>query len=482
MSETNRVIHGIFWKFAERIMAQAVSLIVSIILARLLSPQEYGTIAIVTVFIAISNVFVNCGFGQALIQKKDADKKDFSSVFYVCLLVSAVLYVLLYFAATPIAEFYEIPELIPLTRVLGLTIPIQGFNSIQQAYVAKKMDFKKFFYATLIGTVISAFVGIFMAFAGYGVWALVAQNITNMIIDTVVLQISIDLKISLEFSIQRIRKLFSFGWKLLVQGFVLEIYSSLRSLLIGKFYTPEDLSFYNKGQQFPSLICTNIDTSISTALFPAMSNHQESIDEIRRMTKRTIRSVSYLMAPVLIGFIVTAEPFIEVVLTEKWLPCVPYLRIACIIMLFRAPQTALIQAAKALGRSDLVLKYDIPIRLFALFVLVVSLQKSVLIFAMSEILITVVGTFVYVYMIKPILNYGFIEVISDFIRYVIMACIMGTSIIVLNNLFHCTAILELIIDILTGIIVYIVLSILIKAPEFKMIRVILTNSFNGKRE
>ena len=190
-SSKNQVIQGVFWKFAERIAAQLVSLLVSIILARLLNPSEYGIISLVMVFITIANVFVNSGFGQALIQKKDADSVDFSSVFYFSLGFSGVLYILLFFLAVPIADFYEMPILIPVLRVLSISVPIMSVNSIQQAYVARKMEFKRFFYATFIGTVISAFVGIALAYAGYGVWALVAQTLTNNVIGTIVLQLTI---------------------------------------------------------------------------------------------------------------------------------------------------------------------------------------------------------------------------------------------------------------------------------------------------
>ena len=187
-SEKSQVIQGAFWKFAERIAAQLVSLVVSIVLARLLSPTEYGTISLVMVFITIANVFVNSGFGQALIQKKEADSLDFSSVFYFSLGFTGLIYIALFFLAVPISEFYDMPILIPVLRVLAISVPIMGINSVQQAYVARKMQFRLFFYATFIGTVISAVVGISLAYSGFGVWALVAQTLTNNVIDTIVLQ------------------------------------------------------------------------------------------------------------------------------------------------------------------------------------------------------------------------------------------------------------------------------------------------------
>lgn len=256
----------------------------------------------------------------------------------------------LFILALPVAQFYQMPILKPVLRVLSLSIIILGINSIQQAYVSREMIFKKFFYATLIWHIdfcssrnsngISWF---------HGVWALVAQTLTNNIIDTIVLQCTIDWRPIKAFSFKRIKSLLNYGWKLLAQSLILQIYSSLRSLVIGKIYTTSDLAYYTKGNQFPDLICSNIDTAINSALFPAMAKEQDSLERVKIMARRTTRISSYIMNPVLVGFMAVAEPFISLLLTDKWLPAVPYLRICCIILLFRAPQTAMLQAIKQLG-------------------------------------------------------------------------------------------------------------------------------------
>lgn len=473
-NDKKQVIKGAFWKFAERIAAQAVSLVVSIILARLLSPSEYGTISLVMVFITIANVFVNSGFGQALIQKKDADSLDFSSVFYFSLVFTGVIYIILFFLAVPIANFYKMPILVPVLRVLSISVPIMGINSVQQAYVSRKMEFKLFFYATFIGTLISAVVGIALAYMGFGVWALVAQTLTNNIIDTVVLQITIKWKLTKEFSIKRIKILFAYGWKLLLQSLVLQVYASLRSLLIGKFYTTEDLSFYTKGNQFPDLISSNIDTGINSALFPVMSQAQDSLDRVKSMARKTTDVTSYVMSPILIGFMAIAEPFISILLTDKWLPCVPYLRICCIVLLFRAPQTAILQAVKAVGRSDSVLKADLPIRIFALIVLCVSLKFGVLIFALSEIIVTIFGTVLYMVIAKKIINYNALEVCHDFLANVLMSAVMGIIVWWVGLSIPGHYFMVMIIQICTGAIIYTGLSVITKASSFFEIKSMIT--------
>lgn len=465
-SEKKEVLGGVFWKFSERIAAQIVSLVVSIILARLLSPSEYGTISLVTVFITIANVFVTNGFGSALIQKKDADNVDFSSVFYFSLGFTCILYIILFFLAIPIAEFYKMPILKPVLRVLSLSVPIMGINSVQHAYVSRKMEFKKFFYATLVGTLISAVVGITMAYNGFGVWALVAQTLTNNIIDTIVLQYSIEWKLTKELSFTRIKSLFDYGWKLLVQSLILQIYSSLRSLIIGKIYTTSDLAYYTKGNQFPDLICTNIDTAINSALFPIMARAQNSPERIKVMARQTTRVISYVLSPILVGFMVIAEPLISILLTDKWIPAVPYLRICCIILLFRAPQTAILQAIKAIGRSDSVLKVDLPIRVFALVVLVVSVKFGVIYFALSEILTTIFGTILYSITAKKIIGYEGKEVCCDFMINILLAGVMGVITWEVGDMLPFSNWIIVIIQILVGIISYLLLSLITKSESF----------------
>lgn len=465
-SEKGQVIQGAFWKFAERMAAQVVSLAVSIILARLLDPSEYGTISLVMVFVTIANVFVNSGFGQALIQKKNADSLDFSSVFYFSLVFTGIIYILLFFCAVPIAEFYELPILVPVLRVLSISVPIMGINSIQQAYVARRMEFKLFFYATFVGTFVSAVIGIFLAYSGYGVWALVIQTLTNNIVSTIVLQLTIKWKLTREFSFERIKILLDYGWKVLVQSLILQLYASLRSLMIGKVYTTEDLSFYTKGNQFPDLISSNIDTGINAALFPIMSQAQDSIDRVKSMARKTTDFTSYVMSPILVGFMAVAEPFVSFLLTDKWLPCVPYLRICCIVLLFRAPQTAILQAVKAVGRSDSVLKADLPIRVFALLVLFTSLKFGVLIFALSEIIVTIFGTVLYIVIAKKVINYSGIEVCRDFLLNVSMSVIMGVIVWWIGTKLPWNPFLVIITQMLLGGLVYIGLSIIMNADGF----------------
>ena len=325
----NVVISSLLWRFLERCGAQGVSLIVSLVLANILEPDLYGTIALVTVFTTIMQVFVDSGMGNALIQKKDADDLDFSTVFYFNITVCVLLYGIMFLVAPFIAHFYNLPELTPIVRVLSLTLVVSGLKNVQQAYVSRNLLFRKFFFATLGGTIGAGVIGIWMALEGYGVWALVVQHIFNSTLDTIILWITVKWRPKKMFSFERLKGLFSYGWKLLVSALIDTGYNNLRSLIIGKLYTSADLAFYNRGKQFPYLIVTNINSSIDSVLLPTLSEAQTDKNRVREMTRRAIKASTYLMMPLMVGLAVCAEPLVKIVLSEKWLPAVFFLRIFC---------------------------------------------------------------------------------------------------------------------------------------------------------
>ena len=330
----NNVFSNMIWRFAERCGAQIVQFIVQIILARILAPEAYGTIALITVFTTILQVFVDSGLGNALIQKKDADNLDFSTVFYTNLIVCIILYGITFIIAPSIAKFYNDLTLIDLIRVLSITILISGIKNVQQAYISKNFLFKKFFTSTIVGTLVAGIVGIVMALNGFGVWALVAQQVINVSISTIILWLTVKWRPKLEFSFKRLKSLFSYGWKLLVSALIDTLYNDMQQLVIGKKYTASDLAYYNKAKQFPSLIVTNINTSIDSVLLPTMSNVQDDKDKVKNMTRKSIKTSIFIMAPLMMGLVFTGKNVIELLLTSKWLFCTPYLVIFCITYMF----------------------------------------------------------------------------------------------------------------------------------------------------
>ena len=359
MGQSGKIASNFVWRFAERCGAQLVTFIVSIVLARILAPEDYGQVALITVFTTIMQVFVDSGLGTALIQKKDADDLDFSSVFYFNFVVCLILYAGMFMAAPFIAEFYNDSSLTPIVRVVSLTIIISGIKGIQQSYVSRNMLFKRFFYATLGGTIFSAFLGIALAYAGAGVWAIVAQQLSNTAIDTLILWITVKWRPKKMFSWNRLKNLLAFGGKMLASSILDTLYNNIRSLIIGKMYSSSDLAYYDQGRKFPNVIVTNINTSIDSVLLPSMASEQDDKKRVKSMTRRAIKTSTYIMAPLMMGLAFCAEAIVGLVLTDKWLPCVPFLRIFCITYMFYPIHTANLNAIKAMGRSDLFLKLEI---------------------------------------------------------------------------------------------------------------------------
>lgn len=465
MSESKSVISNFIWRFLERTGAQIVAFVVQIVLARILEPSAYGTVALITVFTAILQVFVDSGLGSSLIQKKDADDLDYSTVFYTNMFICIVLYIGLFFCAPIIAEFYNDMTLVPYIRVLGITILISGVKGIQQSYVSKNMIFRKFFFATLGGTITAGVVGIAMAYAGFGIWALVAQQIINLTIDTLILWITVKWRPKLMFSFKRLKGLFSFGWKLFVSALLEEVYTDLRSLLIGKVYTSADLGYYNRGDQFPKLIVTNVNTSINSVLFPAMSKIQDDKYAVKSMTRRSMKTSTYIMAPLLMGLAACGKSVISILLTDKWMPAYPFMVIFCITSMFFPIHTANLNAIKAMGRSDLFLKLEIIKKIVGLLALVLTIKISVMAMAYSLLVTSVLSQIINSWPNKKLMNYSYLEQLKDILPGIGLAAFMGVCVYCINFL-HLNMWLTLIVQVPLGAIIYIGLSALFKLEAF----------------
>ena len=476
-----KVFSGLFWTFGERIIAQLISLIVSLVLARLLLPSDYGVVSLVLVFISFADVFVSSGFGNALVQKKDADNLDFSSVFFINVGFSIVLYIVIFLFAPLIADFYQMPLIKPVIRVFALRIIVAAVNTIQRAYVSRHMLFKRFFWATLFGTIISGIVGIMMARNGYGVWALVAQYLTNSCIDTVVLWFTVKWRPELRFSWKRARVLLSFGWKLLVSALIDTGYNELRSLIIGKLYTAEDLAFYDRGDKFPKLVVVNVNSSISGVLLPAMSKSQDNRENVKKMTRRAIQVSSYVIWPLLIGLAAIATPLTRLLLTEKWLPCVPYLRIFCLTYGFWPIHTSNLQAINAMGRSDLFLKLEIIKKTAGIVALLSTLWIGPLAMAESLFVLGILSTFINAFPNRKLLNYSYLEQIKDILPSLLTSLLMAVCIYPIQW-FSFSDLITVVLQITVGFAVYMLLSIITKNSSLQYLLKLLPKAGKSQKE
>ncbi|MEG2349584.1 MAG: lipopolysaccharide biosynthesis protein [Hungatella sp.] len=447
------ITSGIFWKVLENGGTQGVQFLVSIVLARLVAPEEYTSVALITIFIAIANVLIQNSFNTALIQNRDVTAVDYSSVFYLNLLTAGILYLLLYVTAPFIAAFYRIPELSPMLRVLAVTLFFGAAISVQNAIVARTMNFKKLCIASFVTAVLSGVVGISMAYGGYGVWALVAQQFLNSLLLMLTLGILVAWHPILCFSMERIKVLFSFGWKLLCSGFIDTIYTNVYGLVIGKIYNPAMLAYYNRGNQFPLLIANNLGGAIQSVMLPAYSMNQDDRAKIKQMVKRTIVTASFVMFPLMAGMMAVAEPMIRLMLTERWMPVVPFLRLLCISYALWPIHVANLQAMNALGRSDQYLKLEIIKKVLGIISLIATMPFGVYAMVLVKTLMEFVCFFINAYPNRKLLNYSFWEQCRDIMPAALASAVMGILVYGIGTQIEST-VLALAVQILCGIILY----------------------------
>lgn len=473
---SNKVFTNFIWRFLERCGAQLVTFVVSLVLARILNPTIYGTVAIVTSFTTIVSVFVDSGFANALIQKKDADQIDFSTVFYFNVIICLLLYGLIFILAPLFALFYEMTELTSLIRVAGLIIVISGIKNVQVAYVSKNFLFKKFFFATLGGTIVAAVVGILMAVYGFGAWALVTQLLVNHTIDTIILWLIVKWRPSFTFSIKRLKCLFSYGWKLLIAGLVETVYNEIRGLLIGKVYSSEDLAYYNKGQIFPKLLVTNINNSIDTVLLPAMSAEQDRIERVKSMTRRSIKTGSFILFPMMAGLFACSNSIIMLLLGEQWLPCVFFLRVFCVTYAFYPILSTNGEAIKAIGRSDVFLRNEVIKKIVGFSILIGTLFISVKAIAWGLIISCAVNQIITAWPNKKLIGYSYIEQIKDILPVCALSVFM-CSVVMLLGLIQINYIILLIIQVVVGVALYVGGAYLFKIESLSYVKDLVRSLF-----
>jgi O-antigen/teichoic acid export membrane protein len=449
------IIASLFWKYCERLGTQLTQFVVSVVLARILAPDDFGVVALALIFIAIANIFVQSGLNTALIQKKDADDLDFSSVFWASLGISFIAYAVFFFAAPFIADFYGKEILVPVTRVLALTIPIGVLNSIQNAYVSRHMMFKKLFYRSFGAMIPSGIAGIVAALYGAGIWAIVIQQISISILNIAILWVVVPWHPSFKFSGTRLKSLFSFGWKLLCSSLLDACYSNLRGLIIGKVFTPADLAYYNRGDHFPNLVVNNINHSIQSVMLPSLSAYQDDRPMMKKLMRRSIVTTSFLILPMMAGLAVLAKPLILFLLGEKWLTCVPFVQIYCFIYAFRPIHTSNLSAINAMGRSDIFLKLEIIKEFVGIGILLGSLFlfNSPLGIAYGAALATLISAFINAHPNKKLLQYGYLEQMKDIFPSFLLSGFMAVCLHLFSQI-NIPIYISAILQIPLGIIIY----------------------------
>ena len=479
----SKTIHSALWKFTERIGAQIVTLVVSIILARLLTPDDYSVVSVVTIFFAFANVFISGGFNSALIQKKDADDEDYSTVLHISLIISAIIYVILFFTAPLVADIYEQPMLVAVIRIMSLSLPITAVKSIWSAKISSSLEFKGFFVSTLIATLVSAVIGIVMAYMGAGAWALVVQQMSNTIISTVILMITTRVHIVMRISLSRFRSLFKYGWKVFVSSIIGRVYVESVPIVVGYKYSSADLAYYTKGRSFPELIMSSSISTFSAVLFPVLAKVQDSKERLLYGTRLFMRITSFLSMPLMFGLFAISENFVIVLLTDKWLPIVPYLKIFCITSMFEMVHIGNCETIKAMGRSDIYLIMEIIKKTgyFITIILFLIFTDSPQVLALAFVVCTLIALIVNLIPNTKLINYKIIHQILDLLPNLITAGVMCVCVTFIGML-EMNRVLLLGIQIASGAMIYFVLNILIRNPSLRYMFEIMKSLLKKRRE
>lgn len=466
----SKAFSGVIWKMAERMGSQIVSVIVGVILARLLTPEDYSVVAIVSIFFVFCNVFITGGLNTALIQKKDADELDYSTVLFVSLPISIILFLIMFYTAPFIARLYDKDILVPVIRVMSLILIINAYQGVVSAKISNDLAFRKTFVSSLISIVVSAVVGIVMAYKGFGAWALVAQQMSSAIIGSVTLTIVSRIRFNISFSVKRLKGLLDYGWKIFVTSVISVVYDEIKPLIVGLKFSAVDLAYYNKGKSYPQLLNSSICDTISSVLFPVISKFQENKSGVLSIIRRFMGVSSYLIFPVLIGFSVLSDSFIIVVLTEKWLPISPYIKIFCISFLFNIIQTANLQAIRAIGRSDIILKLEIIKKtlFFIVIALFVYFSDSPYMLAVSGIICSLLATVINTYPNRKLIGYKYRYQLADILPNIMISIAMGL-IVYCVGLLSIALLPKTVLQVVVGILSYVLLSIITRNGSFKYI-------------
>lgn len=461
----SQMTSGMIWKFAERFAAQGVSFVVSMVLARILMPEDYGAVAIINIFISIADVFLSSGLNTSLIQKRDADDLDFSTIFYLNLGLSLALYLVLFGTAPFIAQAYDMPILKSTIRVFALRIPVSAFQVIQVAYISKKMQFKKFFFATITGTILSAVVGIAMAIKGMGVWALIGQYLTNTVIDTMMLWATVKWIPKKMFSIKAAVPLIKYSWKVMMTDLLGTLCNNLGDFIIGAKYNSANLAYYTKGKQLPQLFRTNIYTTLISVLFPGIAAVNDNMITVKKITRKSVRIMAYIVFPISLGLMAAGDTIIEVLFTEKWLHMLPYVYVMCVETIISVPATIALQPIKAVGRSDLMLKSEIIKKIFFMISTVVAMNYGVFAIALTVPANTLLDLTINTIINKKIINYSIFEELSDCFTAFTLSLMMAAIVVFIGKI-ELNIYVKVVIQILTGVLSYAGVSYLTKNKEF----------------
>jgi len=471
-----KALSGFVWQFSLNFFRQLFSFIVTVILARCLTPDDYGVVALAGMFNVLVGIFVSGSMGTALIQKKDADELDFNTVFYSSLFMSFIIYVVVYLSSTYVADIYHNKMICPVMRVMALSMPIGALAMVQNAVISRNMEFKKFFKASLFGQIIAAIAGIVMAYNGFGPWALVAQTMIDSITNTFVMFHLVTWHPKLMYSFERFKRLFSFAWKKTAASFIGTFCSQLKGYLIGGKYTASDLAYFNRGEGLPLMFANNISGTIDAVLFPALSKVNDDYTAVRKGMRRSMMTYSYLLTPIFIGLASVSDRIIPLVYGNQWQPAVPFMQVSCLSCIVGILSGANLQALTVIGRTDQVLKlemYKKPIMIIILFAAVfispLAIAIGMLLYSFYVLCINTIPN-------KRLLDYSLLDQIKDVKDGIILSLVMGIIVSLMGSIIT-DIYVALFLQIIFGVLFYILLSHILKLEAYEYVREMLISYF-----
>lgn len=475
-------VYAIIWQLCQKVSSQGMQFVISIILARLLVPEDFGVVAMTSIFMRIASIFVESGLGVSLIQKKNVDDLDYNTVLYTGLLLGAIFYSIIFFCSPYIGQLYHNEIISDIIRVLGLSLFISAFASVQNAYVTRKLDYKKFFYVSLISTFISGAVGLVMAFYGLGVWALVYSQLLGSIVGVFTMNRIVKWCPKLQFSFSRLKNLYSFGLNLMFAELMGNFFNELRGFLIGANYRPSDLAFYNRGDSLPQIFSNNISGTLNGVLFPVMSKYQNDKSRVKSILRRSITTTSFIIVPVMVTMSVTADKIIPILYSSKWSMAIPFMQIIAFKYCFNLLGGANLQAIKSIGRSDIVLKLEFIKKPLFLIMLLYTVQISPLAICIGNTLFDFLGASINAYPNKKLLNYSYVEQLKDLMPQFLLSFLMGI-VIYLIGIIPINVYISFFLQIFIGFGLYIYVAFIFKIESFTYLMCTIksmTSNFNLK--
>ena len=477
-SITTRAVDGVLWQLSQNFSTTLVNFVLQIWLARLLLPEHYGIIALTSVFITISMVFIQTGFTASLIQKNTLSDIEVHSVFYTSIVLALILYLLIYIISPFLSAFYSEPLLSKVLRIQSINIIIASLYSVPVSLIQRNFEFKKTFLAGLISSICQGSIGIFLALNGFGVWALVYASLTHSCVYYLIIIIATRWKPKAIFSLSAVKNLFSFSSKILLISLVNTLFNNIKSLIIGRAYNSELLGYYNRGYQIPVLLMNNVDGAINAVTFPALSRFQHDYSQLVQKLRRSLQVSIYFVWPAMIGLAVISEPLIILLLTEKWLQSVPFVILTSVICMFW-PFSVFTHAINAVGKSGLALKLNLLSKSIALLFMAITYRYGIYYFVGSSIFSSIISISITMNVASRLLGFKVRDIIKDFIPTLLVSILMGISVYFISFL-PLSIFIKLVVQIISGASIYLLVTWVFRFPSFIFVRAYIKMKLNKK--